>query len=151
VGEGEGLSGILSRGIVGDLRLPLSVLVSVFLGGNKIVPTDVTPTRLENRVVVVVKTLAVDTLVTAEETTVATVSKELVRRALVIVVTGKGSEFAGTENTETWPPETVEPLESVALKGFVPPRMLMGPDSARRAVGLLTWVHWIRALFLLSV
>ena len=139
----------MSRGIIGNSKLPLSVLVSVFSGGNKIVPTDVTPTRLENRVVVVVNTLAVETLVTADETTVASVSKELVRRALVIVVTGKGSEFAGTEKTETCP-ATVEAL-SVALNGLDPPRILMGPDSARRAVGLLTWVHWKRALALRSV
>ncbi len=139
----------MSRGIIGDSKLPLSVLVSVFSGGNKIVPTDVTPTRLENRVVVVVNTLAVETLVTADETTVASVSKELVRRALVIVVTGNGSEFAGTENTETCP-ATVDALP-VALNGLDPPRMLMGPDSARRAVGLLTWVHWKRAFALRSV
>lgn len=130
------------------MRLPLSV--SVFSGGNKIVPVEITPTRLENRVVVVVNTESVETLVTAEETTVATVGNEVVSKASVIVVTGKGEVFAETENTETLP-ATTEPLSVLALNGLEPPRMLIGPDSASRAVGLSTWVHWIRALLLLSI
>lgn len=85
----------------------------------------------------------------AEDTTVATVGNEVVSKASVIVVTGKGAEFAGTENTETLP-GMMEPLSLVMLNGLVPPRMLIGPDSARRAVGLSTWVHWIRALLLQS-
>lgn len=109
-------------------------------GGNRIVPTEVTPTRLENWVVVVVNTETVDTLVMAEDTTVATVGKEVVSKAFVIVVTGKGAEFAGTEKTETLP-WILDPLSETVLKGLDPPRMLIGPDSASRALGLSTWVH----------
>ena len=57
-------------------------------------------TRLENSVVVVVKTCSVEIFTTAEETTTATVGIVVVKTAFVMVVTGKDPVPAGAENTE---------------------------------------------------
>jgi hypothetical protein len=109
--------------------------------GTRKLPVLVTLTRDENWVVVVVRTLCVEMAISVEEMRRETVGKEVVKRAFVIVVTGKGAVSAGTVKREMVPPDAVE-------KGFSPPRMLKGPDSSRREAGLLTVVHRIRALLL---
>jgi hypothetical protein len=87
--------------------------------GNSILPVDVTLTRLLNSVEVVVNTEDVEILCTTDDTTVATVGKEVVIRASVIVV--KGNEFVGAsaEKTEILLPARVcaVPLTEVT-KGF---------------------------------
>jgi hypothetical protein len=126
-------------------KLPSLVTVVVMESsttGNKILPVDVTLTRLLNSVVVVVNTAAVEILCTTEDMTVAMVGMDVVRRASVMVVTGNESVGASVEKTEMLLPRgawTV-PLIDVT-KGFGPPRILTGPDSARRALGLFTSVH----------
>jgi len=68
--------------------------------GTKILPVPVTLTRIENSVVVVVNTIWVETVTKDEETTTATVGKEVVKTASVIVVTGKDPVPAAAENIE---------------------------------------------------
>ena len=60
-----------------------------------------TLTKLENRVVVVVNTLSVVIVSKAEEITTATVGKEVVKSASVIVVIGKDPVSPGAEKIET--------------------------------------------------
>jgi len=110
-------------------------------------PVLVTLTRLEYSVVVVVKTLAVEMDTRAEETTTATVGKDVVRRAFVMVVTGNEPVRAGAAKTEILlPGGTVGNPFSAVKNGFSPPRIVNVPDSARILVGLFTVVHWMRAL-----
>lgn len=68
--------------------------------GSRILPVEVTWTREEYSVDVVVRTLTVEILLTAEDTKVATVGKEVVKTAFVIVLTGKELVGAVAVNKE---------------------------------------------------
>ena len=105
-------------------------------------PVLVTFTRLENSVVVVVKTCWVEKDSSCEDTTTATVGKEVVKRAFVMVVTGKEFVRAGAVIREILlPGGTVRLPFAVVRKGFSPPRISKGAETAKRLDGLSTPVH----------
>ena len=85
------------------------------------------------------RTLSFETLVSADDTNVARVGNEVVKRAFVTVLTGKESVGAVAVKTSTELPAgtVVAPL----AKGLSPGTMSTGPVSAKIAVGLPTWVH----------
>jgi hypothetical protein len=112
--------------------------------GTRILPVLVTLTRLENSVVVVVKTLSVERETAIDETTSATVGNDVVKSALVMVVTGNEPVRAGAAKTEILLPRgTVGDPFSEVTNGLSPPKMLKGPEVARIAAGLFTIVQWI--------
>jgi hypothetical protein len=150
--SGENSNGVIWGGAdrVGE-NVPDSVSVTTGATGTRILPVLVRLTKREYSVVVVVKTLSVETLMTAEDTTIAVVGNEVVRRALVIVVTGNEPVRPEAANTEMdWPGGTVKPVPdwTEVKKGLGPDRMLMGPIWERMTEGFPTSVHWMKTLFL---
>jgi len=110
--------------------------------GINIVPVEVIPMRDENSVEVVVRTLTVEVLTTAEVTIVATVAKEVVTSALVIVLTGKELVSAAAVNSSISLPTGMVVIPSTTIaSGSDPPRMSNGPVAARTSVELLGLVN----------
>jgi len=118
------------------------------VAGTNTLPVEASPTTDEYNVEVVVRRLTVDTLVTAEDTTVATVENEDVKTAFVSVLTGIEPVRPVAVNTEMTLPDGA-PL-TVAARGLSPGTMLIGPDCAKTEFGLFTSVHRNTALLLPS-
>jgi hypothetical protein len=112
--------------------------------GIRMVPVLVTLMRLVYSVEVVVNIAAVEVVIIADDTTRAVVWRVVVTTALVIVETGNDPLCAGAVNTDRVSPGGIVVIPPIVVaNGFGPERMLIGPDCARIADGLLTSVHWI--------